>query len=106
VEAWSHSRGAPGKGEREFFIDNLLVRIHSIIVMIRWTGLAPWEFEGSSCSGVRLWGSLSHEHGTHETVWNLGLRVTSEKRRDFGEALLVVVVDPELRVYGLFFAMG
>ena len=31
--------------KREFFIDNLLVRIHSIIVMIRWTGLAPWEFE-------------------------------------------------------------
>jgi len=32
-------------GEREFFIDNLLVRIYFIIVMIRWTGLAPWEFE-------------------------------------------------------------
>ena len=31
--------------EREFFIDNLLVRIHFIIVMIRCTGLAPWEFE-------------------------------------------------------------
>jgi len=31
--------------EREFFIDNLLVRIQFIIVMIRWTGLAPWEFE-------------------------------------------------------------
>ena len=31
--------------DREFFIDNLLVRIHLIIVMIRWTGLAPWEFE-------------------------------------------------------------
>ena len=31
--------------ERELFIDNLLVRIHLIIVMIRWTGLAPWEFE-------------------------------------------------------------
>ena len=31
--------------EREFFIDNLLVRIHYIIVMIRWTGLAPWEVE-------------------------------------------------------------
>ena len=30
---------------RESFIDNLLVRIHFIIVMIRWTGLAPWEFE-------------------------------------------------------------
>ena len=29
----------------EFFIGNLLVRIHFIIVMIRWTGLAPWEFE-------------------------------------------------------------
>ena len=23
----------------------VLVRIHCIIVMIRWTGLAPWEFE-------------------------------------------------------------
>ena len=33
--------------EREFFIDNLLVRIHFIIVMIWWTGLAPWE----SCTG-------------------------------------------------------
>ena len=31
--------------EREFFIDNLLVRIHFNIVLIRWTGLAPWEFE-------------------------------------------------------------
>ena len=27
------------------FIDNLLVRIHFITVMIRWTGLAPLEFE-------------------------------------------------------------
>jgi len=34
-------RGAKG----EFFIDNLLVRVHFITVMIRWTGLAPWEFE-------------------------------------------------------------
>ena len=25
--------------EREFFVGNLLVRIHFIIVMIRWTGL-------------------------------------------------------------------
>jgi len=31
--------------QREVFIGNLLVRIHFIIVMIRWTGLAPWEFE-------------------------------------------------------------
>ena len=35
----------PRTPEREFFIDNLLVQIHFIIVMIRWTGLAPWEFE-------------------------------------------------------------
>ena len=33
----------PPVREREFFIDDLLVRIHFIIVMIRWTGLAPWE---------------------------------------------------------------
>jgi len=34
-----------GAKEREFCIDNLLVRFHFIIEMIRWTGLAPWEFE-------------------------------------------------------------
>ena len=34
-----------GEPEREFFVDNLLVRIHFIIVMIRWTGLAPGKFE-------------------------------------------------------------
>jgi len=33
------------RSKREFFIDNLLFRIHFIIVMIRWTGLAPWECE-------------------------------------------------------------
>jgi len=31
--------------EREFFIDNLLIRTHFIIVMFWWTGLASWEFE-------------------------------------------------------------
>ena len=30
--------------ERESFIDNLLVRVRYIIVVIPWTGLAPWEF--------------------------------------------------------------
>ena len=30
----------PFKGD--FFVDNLLVRNHFIIVMIKWTGLAPW----------------------------------------------------------------
>ena len=39
--------------KREFFIGNLLVRIHFVIVMIRWTGLAPWEFE------FRFTGSLT-----------------------------------------------
>ena len=33
--------------ERELFIGNLLVRIHFIIVMIKWIGCAPWEFEFS-----------------------------------------------------------
>jgi len=31
--------------EREFFIDDRLVRIHFVILMIRWAGLAPREFE-------------------------------------------------------------
>ena len=43
----------PG-AEREFLIDNLLVRIHVIIVVIRWIGLTPWEiaspFPGSRTS--------------------------------------------------------
>jgi len=51
---------------REFFIDNLLVRIHFIIVMMGWTGLAPWEsespFPGSLtsklCEGT--WLRLAH----------------------------------------------
>ena len=30
--------------EGDFLIDNLLVQTHFIIVMIRWTGLAPWRF--------------------------------------------------------------
>ena len=45
-------------GERQFFIDNLLVRIDFVIVMIRWTGLAPWEVEGCFHRALlqrRLW---------------------------------------------------
>ena len=43
------------KGEEgDLFIDNPLVRIHFIIEMIRWTGLAPWllkfPFPGSLTS--------------------------------------------------------
>jgi len=40
-----HPTPTPHVRERELFIDNLLVRIHLIIVMIWWTGLAPWDFE-------------------------------------------------------------
>ena len=40
---WNIGTATDCHTEREFFIDNLLVRIHFIIVMIRWTGLAPWE---------------------------------------------------------------
>ena len=35
----------PEPEEREFSIDNLLVWAHFIIVMVRWTGLAPWDLE-------------------------------------------------------------
>ena len=35
----------PQCGERKFFIENILVRIHFIIEVIWWTGLAPREFE-------------------------------------------------------------
>jgi len=34
-----------GARERKFCIDNLLFRIHFIIVMISWTGLVPGDFE-------------------------------------------------------------
>jgi len=69
------------RADREFFIDNLLVRIHFIIVMIRWTGLAPWKFESLSQVALHLpralhpqrehesyHRSLSIQHGTHTTV--------------------------------------
>jgi len=50
-------------GEREFFIDNLLFRIHYIIVMIKWTGLARWEFEFPFPS------SLTSTFWTVDTEW-------------------------------------
>jgi len=39
-------------GERDFCIDNLLVRVHLIINMIEWIGLAPWEFESPAIQDV------------------------------------------------------
>jgi len=49
-------------------LDNLLVRIHFIVEMIGWTGLAPWEcefpFQGSLTSTFLCPPPLS--------LWNLG----------------------------------
>jgi len=48
-------------GKTEFFIDNLLVRIHIIMVMIRWTGLAPstWMYRSSPA----IWRTVSDRPG-------------------------------------------
>jgi len=51
-------RVPPWEREREFFIVNLLVGIHFITVMNRWTGLAPWEFEFSFGDGTIAYGPL------------------------------------------------
>jgi len=48
------------RGEREFFIDNVLVRIHLIIVIIRWTGLARIPVAGGLGLG-HLQGYLAHK---------------------------------------------
>ena len=87
--------------QREFCIDNLLVRIHSIIVMIRWTGLAPWEIEfpvpGSLTSTFLVRGHVAKRHvkpperlllsrhqlfKAHRLLYHstLGLRVTQKKK--------------------------
>jgi len=83
--------------EREFVIDNLLVRIHVIIVMIRWTGLAPWEYEfpfpgsrtstmmGPACARAicasRLRVSGYEDPGVGCRVWGAGLGVYCSWRR-------------------------
>jgi len=63
--------------EREFFIDNLLVRIHVIIEMIRWTGLAPWEFEspfpGSLTSSFLTWLHLQQSTWWRALGWEAGM---------------------------------
>jgi hypothetical protein len=53
---------SPAPKEREFCIDNSLVRIHFITEMIWWTGLAPWEFE------FLFPGSLASTFQTHSRV--------------------------------------
>ena len=39
------SRGTQGLQEESSFMDNLLVRIHSVLEMMTWTGLVPWAFK-------------------------------------------------------------
>ena len=48
--AASDEKAAVSYSFKEFFIDNLLVRIHFIIVMIRWTGQVEFPFPGSLTS--------------------------------------------------------
>jgi hypothetical protein len=45
----------------EFFIDKLLFRIHFIILMDRWTGLAPWELISIFQVALHLQGYLAHK---------------------------------------------
>jgi len=70
---------------REFFIDNLLVRVHFIVVMIRWTGLAPWLFEfpfpGSLTSTFLADPSHLPRQGTREKCLSLILRGINFSRR-------------------------
>jgi len=67
--------------QRKLFIYNLLVRIHFhfIIVMIRWTGLAPWE------SGSPFPGSLTSTFNPTPGR-RAGLGDSEEVRRQLGEA--------------------
>ena len=45
--------------EREFFTDNLLVRIHFITVMIRWTGRGERPHSVEACRALQ--GYLAHK---------------------------------------------
>jgi len=62
AEAARRTGKASDLREREIFFGNLLVRNHFIIVMIRWTGLAPWECEF-------LFQVALHLHSSHTTRW-------------------------------------
>ena len=70
VAAWAGT----GASQREFFIDNLLVRIHFFIVIIRWTGLAPWEF-GPRNLIVAAWEATGARALTACCVGGSGFRV-------------------------------
>ena len=56
-----------GWGRKEFFTDNLLVRIRFIIEMIWWNGLSPWEFE-FPFPGSLIFTILEHRHHTLQAI--------------------------------------
>ena len=70
--------------EREFFISNLLVRIYFITVMIKWTGLAPWEvYALSRREGERERHERERERGrARESEREKGERETGERERE------------------------
>ena len=84
------------RGKRDFFVDNLLVRIHSIVAMIWWTGLAPWEFEFPFPVSLTL-----TFHQTHNTALNIPLHTPPARnkpctRRGIGTASRVSKCHPAL----------
>jgi len=82
AECPSHAPTNHSHQKREISIDNLLVRIHFIIEMIWWTGLAPWEFEfpfpGSHTS------TFQHSH-QYLTIRARSTRACTWVRRAYGK---------------------
>ena len=79
--------------ERDLFIDNFLVRIHFIIEMIQWTGLAPWEFE------FPFPGSLKERRT--QTARRAGVREGAQQKRGEGAGparISVEIVEPAFEV--------
>ena len=87
--------------QREHFIDNLLFRIHFIIVMIKWTGFAQWEFEfpsaGSLTSTLLGWSrTIRVANGSRAVVETcagvLRSKETSPPPKDHRRALGIVLL--------------
>jgi len=57
--------------ESECLIDNPLVRIHCIVVMIRWTGLAPYIYPPMQVEAVLAKAERASARGRREplVVW-------------------------------------
>ena len=91
---WSHHPAGLAGIQREFCIDNSLVRIHFIIVMIRRTGLAPWEYASCTCSWIP---PASHQRDTSllTTYWS-----ESDDLVDRPRAMGVLTPPPVARQQG------